>query len=212
MNPLDYIAKKYQLDLNEPSPIYISGTRLELPPLFKELGFKYGAEIGVLGGYFSEVLCRSSPTLRLYSIDAWSFYPIHKNFRKQKDYDRAYDLAKKRLSAYPNNRIIKKWSMDAVGDFADESLDFVFIDANHEFRYVTDDIAEWSKKVKRGGIVSGHDFGRSKDRRFGNVKDVVIAWTSAKAISPWFVFETQKYMNNHESPDYRETSWFWIKQ
>lgn len=212
IDTLDYIAQKFKLDLTSQSPIYIEGTRLELPPLFKELGYKTGAEIGVLRGDFSEILCQSNPELKLYSIDAWQFYPIHKNFRKQKDYDRAYEVAKNKLSAYPNNKIIKKWSMDAVKDFPDESLDFVFIDANHEFRYITDDIAEWSKKVKKGGIVSGHDYGRSHDRQFGNVKDVVLAWTSAKAISPWFVFETAAYMNNRESPDYRETSWMWVKK
>jgi hypothetical protein len=211
MDANDYIAQKFKLDLSQESPIYICGTRQELPPLFKELGFKTGAEIGVLEGYFSEILCQSNPELKLYSIDAWLFYPIRKNFRKQKDYDRAYVEAKKRLSAYPNDIIIKKWSMDAARDFADESLDFVFIDGNHEFQFITNDIAEWSKKVRRGGIVSGHDFGRSHDGQFGNVKDVVLAWAYSKKIHPWFVFETAPYMNNRESPNYRETSWMWVK-
>jgi predicted O-methyltransferase YrrM len=208
---LSHIVSKFKIDLSEPSPIYIAGSRLDFPPLFKELGFTTGAEIGVLRGDFSEILCQSNPNLKLYSIDAWTFYPTHNNFRKQRHLDQAYEMTKKRLSAYPNNTIIKKWSMDAVIDFPDESLDFVFIDANHEFRYITDDIAEWSKKVKKGGIVSGHDYGRSHDRQFGNVKDVVLAWTSAKLISPWFVFETPEYMNKRESPDYRDTSWMWVK-
>src|SRR3989304_7854787 len=46
MNTLDYIAQKFKIDLNQKSPIYIEGTRLDLPPLFKELGYKTGAEIG----------------------------------------------------------------------------------------------------------------------------------------------------------------------
>ncbi len=212
MNTLDYIADKFKIDLNLESPIYICGTRLDLPPLFKELGFKVGAEIGVLQGYFSEILCQSNPELKLYSVDAWLFYPTRKNFRKQKDYDYAYEVAKNKLSSYPKNEIIKKWSMDAVNDFEDESLDFVFIDANHEFRYIAEDIAEWSKKVKKGGIVSGHDFGRSHDRQFGNVKDVVLAWTYSKRINPWFVFDIAEYMNNRESEDYRETGWMYVKQ
>jgi hypothetical protein len=211
MDTLNYIADKFKVDLKSESPIYMCGTRLDLPTLFKELGYKVGAEIGVFEGYFSEILCQSNPELKLYSIDAWQFYPTHRNFRKQRHYDAAYEIAKNKLSAYPNSKIIKKWSMDAAPDFPDESLDFVFIDGNHEFRYVADDIAEWSKKVKRGGIISGHDFGRSHDRQFGNVKDVVEAWTQAKGINPWFVFETEKYMNNRESPDYRENAWMWVK-
>ena len=48
--------------------------------------------------------------------------------------------------------------MDAVKDFKDESLDFVYIDANHGYESTKEDIREWSKKVKKGGIVSGHDY------------------------------------------------------
>jgi predicted O-methyltransferase YrrM len=48
--------------------------------------------------------------------------------------------------------------MEAVKDFKDESLDFVFIDGNHQYSYVLEDITEWSKKVRSGGIVSGHDY------------------------------------------------------
>ena len=204
MNTLDYIVKKYNVDLNQPSPINIFCNRYtDLPQLFKELGFRFGVEIGVLKGEYSEVLCQSNPKLKLYSVDAWLFYPTYKNFRKQKDYDRAYKVAKKRLSIYPNNRIIKKWSVDAAKDFDDESLDFVYIDGDHSFRAVTNDIAEWSKKVRKGGIISGHDFSTSKNRQFGHVKNVVCAWTTAYGIHPLFALDCP--------PRFRENSWMWVK-
>jgi hypothetical protein len=203
MNTLDYIVKKYNVDLNKPSPISISCNRYtELPQLFKELSFQYGAEIGVLEGKYSAILCRSNPKLRIYSVDAWLFYPTYKNFRKQKDYDRAFLEAKKRLSRYRNNRIIRKWSVDAAKDFSDGSLDFVYIDADHSFRAVTDDIAVWSKKVKKGGIIAGHDFSTSKNRLFGHVKDVVCAWTTAYGIHPLFELQCP--------PNFIENSWMWV--
>jgi len=212
MDTLNYVIKKYGLDINEESPIYLwDKNRYDFPELFKELNFVVGVEIGVLEGEYSEILCKSNPELKLYSIDAWLFYPMRKNARKQKDYDKIYKVATERLSRYPNCEIIRKWSADAVNDFADESLDFVFIDGDHEFRTVTNDIADWSKKVRKGGIVAGHDYGRSHDREFGNVKDVVIAWTYSKNISPWFVGESSKYKGNKDSPDYRENCWFWVK-
>ena len=37
------------------------------------------------------------------------------------------------------------------------SLDFVFIDASHIYKYVAEDIDLWEPKVKKGGLVSGHD-------------------------------------------------------
>jgi hypothetical protein len=49
-------------------------------------------------------------------------------------------------------------SKQAVDLFPDESLDFVYIDANHEYSYVVEDIKLWYPKVKKGGIVAGHDY------------------------------------------------------
>lgn len=48
--------------------------------------------------------------------------------------------------------------MDVVKQFKDESLDFVYIDGNHSFQHVVNDLCEWEKKVKVGGIVAGHDY------------------------------------------------------
>jgi hypothetical protein len=49
-------------------------------------------------------------------------------------------------------------SQDALADVPDMSLDWVFIDGNHSYEYVKEDIPGWTSKVKLGGIVSGHDF------------------------------------------------------
>lgn len=48
--------------------------------------------------------------------------------------------------------------MDAVKDFAPSSLDFVYIDGDHFYDRVLEDLTEWSKIVKPGGIISGHDY------------------------------------------------------
>jgi len=53
---------------------------------------------------------------------------------------------------------IKMTSIDAVNQYEDESLDFVFIDGNHEYEYVFEDIKHWLPKVKKGGVLSGHDY------------------------------------------------------
>jgi predicted O-methyltransferase YrrM len=62
--------------------------------------------------------------------------------------------------------------MKAVRDVADESLDFVFIDANHEYTAVRDDIREWTKKVRVGGIVSGHDYYKTPAGNMGVINAV----------------------------------------
>ena len=80
--------------------------------------------------------------------------------------------------------------MDATADFADGSLDFVYIDGAHDFKNVACDICEWSKKVRVGGIVFGHDYKRSipgKSKYPVDVKDVVQAYMYSQGIRPWFV-------------------------
>lgn len=57
-------------------------------------------------------------------------------------------------------RHIRANSTEAVKQFADQSLDFVFIDADHRFEAVSADICAWLPKVKRGGILAGHDYGQ----------------------------------------------------
>ena len=202
MNTQDYIIDKFKIDLTKESPFWLKFNRLtDLPVLFKELNFKSGAEIGVLYGKFSEILCKELPDMTIYSVDPWQFYPVHNNFRRAWRYEPMYQRVKAFLAPYPNSKIIRKPSMEAIKDFENESLDFVFIDADHRFQHMVNDIAEWSRKVKIGGIISGHDYGegaRSKD--YVHTLQVIPAWTKAYQIHPWFVLDASL-----------ERSWMWVK-
>jgi predicted O-methyltransferase YrrM len=53
---------------------------------------------------------------------------------------------------------LEMMSEDAVKHIPDNSLDFVYIDANHKYDFVMLDILLWSRKVRKGGVVSGHDY------------------------------------------------------
>lgn len=126
-------------------------TREDLIFYFKELGYKTGAEIGVLEGNFSRFMCQTIPELKLYCIDSWG---LGDRNSRMKDYHiRMYERAKKKLAPY-NTVLIRKPSVEAVKDL--KELDFVYIDANHSYASVKEDINIWTKKVK--GIVSGHDY------------------------------------------------------
>jgi hypothetical protein len=48
--------------------------------------------------------------------------------------------------------------MDALADIPNDSLDFVYIDANHLYGYVAMDLMQWAGKVKKGGFIAGHDY------------------------------------------------------
>ena len=178
-----------------------------LPEICKELDFKVAVEVGVLEGEYSEVLCVASPQMHVFSVDPWLYYPVHNHFRRQHHHNRAYKAAVERLSKYPNNTIIKKASVDAAKDFQDESIDFVFIDGDHSFLGITQDLAAWIPKVKVGGIVAGHDFSDSPRGWYGSVETVVRAWMYSYQITPWFVID-----DTSTKLGVGETSWMFVKQ
>lgn len=212
MSTLDYILKKFNIRFGRRTlmPIEIPNLgRDNLATLFAELDFKSGAEIGVETGIYSEILLKNNPKLKLYSIDPWKAYAGFRDHTVQDKLDSLYKEAKTRLAPY-NCKIIRKFSMDAVKDFANNSLDFVYIDANHSFLNIASDIVEWSKKVRLGGIISGHDFVKHKQHMNIHVKQVVIAYTDAYAIKPWFVLGSYEEIPGQIRDNSR--SWMWAKQ
>jgi hypothetical protein len=165
MRTLAYVLKKFN-PISVESPIRLKFKRDDMAGLFKELGFKVGAEIGVYQGHYSEVLCQKNPNLKLYCIDPWEVYEtkvVDPNSTDEKLAHDNFEATKKRLSPY-NCKIIKNTSMEAIKEFKPNSLDFVYIDANHDREHVLEDIESWSKIVRDGGIVSGHDYGHYKDK------------------------------------------------
>jgi hypothetical protein len=54
--------------------------------------------------------------------------------------------------------LLRAYSYDVKHYFQDESIDFVYIDGEHTYKAVAQDIDDWWPKVKRGGILSGHDY------------------------------------------------------
>lgn len=177
------IHKKFHLSNKTRANLpFCSGQRYNrnhLAELYNELGFTKGAEIGVRRGRYSEILCKANPKLHLYCIDPWM---CHENKYPQDKQDEIYDYAVERLAAY-NTTIIRKTSMDALAEIKDDSIDFVFIDGNHHFDWVMMDLIHWTKKVKKGGIISVHDVYNGE---VGVVK-AVEAYTHSHNIVPWYI-------------------------
>lgn len=134
-----------------------ANSRHDLAKLFAELGYTTGAEIGVRGGRYSEVLCQAIPNLRLYCIDSWGEFEEGRRGGLKAKHAKAYLEATERLTPY-GATLVKKLSLIAAVDFPNASLDFVYLDAGHGFDTVLQDITAWSPKVRAGGIVSGHDY------------------------------------------------------
>ena len=145
--------------------------RLDLAQYFNELGYKVGAEIGVFGGHYSEILCKAIPGLKLYCIDPWEGYKGYRDHKFESSFNRALAEAHEKLDQY-DCEFIQKFSLEAVGGFEDGSLDFVYIDGNHRYDYVRDDINVWAPRVKSGGIVAGDDYYRMPSGNVGVIRAV----------------------------------------
>lgn len=123
-----------------------------------------GAEIGVQRGIFSEHLLRYWHGQILHCIDPWqqfdsTEYLESKDNVPQQTHEMYYAETVARLSRFGRRaRILRATSKQAAQQFADGSLDFVFIDAQHHYAAVKEDIELWYPKVRRGGLLCGHDW------------------------------------------------------
>ena len=174
-------------------PVRVKGyTRTELAKLFAELGFQHGAEVGVAEGRYSKVLCEHIPGLKLRCVDLWG--PYEK--KGAADQDKAWELAHQALQPY-TVEFMRGPSVQMAEAVPDGSLDFVYIDADHRFDFVMQDLIVWSRKVRKGGIVAGHDYYRF---RGAGVVLAVETFVQAHRIHEWFL------------DDQRETSFFWAHE
>lgn len=190
-------------------------SRDELPELLKELGFKVGAEVGVYKGEYTRKFCKAG--LKTYAIDPWIPYEDVGGDDKAKKQERLYQKTSKFLTQYPSASIIREKSMDALKYFDDESLDFVYIDANHRLKFAMEDIYEWSKKVKKGGIISGHDYIHPaeyprKEQTWAwkvmHAKIAVDAYIQAYKIDNWYVLGSKEKKEGEKRDRCRSFMWF----
>jgi hypothetical protein len=120
----------------------------------------YGVEVGTFKAEFSKFILENWNGT-LYMVDVWK--PLgeeyldssnHKNYHNQ-----IYSHAMENLLGFEDRGIMIRASSQKGSEiFQDESLDFVYIDANHAYDFVVDDINYWYSKIKKGGYLWGHDY------------------------------------------------------
>lgn len=117
-----------------------------------------GVEIGVFKGQFSKhILDNWSGTL--YMIDPWRELEDYIDSSNHKNHPNAYLEAMQSIKGYEDRAfMIRALSNQAVDLFEDESLDFIYIDGNHTYDSVKEDMELWFPKLKKGGLFAGHDY------------------------------------------------------
>lgn len=119
-------------------------------------------EIGVNKGETAQQLHALFPQAHLYLIDPWALSveyslsgtPIS---RKTKHYENAYRHVHALFASDPRVTLLRMPSLQALAHVPNH-LDLVFIDANHEYLRVRENILSWLPKVRPGGLLAGHDY------------------------------------------------------
>lgn len=141
--------------------INLNINRLEyIKDILREYPKGYGVEVGTFKGEFSKHILENWDGV-LYMVDVWrGLDDKYDDSSNHKFYDeKIYGEAIKNISGYEERAImIRSTSVSASKIFRNESLDFVYIDANHAYDFVKQDISCWYPKVKKGGYILGHDY------------------------------------------------------
>ncbi len=122
-----------------------------------------GMEVGVWEGGFSEEILKVVQPRILHLVDPWSYQPEFGNtaFGKSKNettMDEKYLLVAEKFRNDPRVAIHRRMSHEVLEEFDDASLDWIYLDGNHNFEVVKNDLALSRVKVKPGGMISGDDF------------------------------------------------------
>lgn len=138
---------------------------------FGEAGPSNGAEVGVYRGQLTAVMLDAFPDLMLTLVDPWraGVAPVRAikgdewlkfdQFR----WDEIYKEVLHNIGPATHRcRVMRMLSEQAAAQIEDDSLDFVFIDADHSYESVKHDIELWMPKVRR--LICGHDYGGKNDR------------------------------------------------
>lgn len=133
--------------------------RVRGPAVFVEVGCWLGRSTA----YMAEEIKRRLLPVDFYAVDTWKGKLTQDGGTILQDGDDmlpAFLRNMSRAGVIDYVRPLQMSSLEAAGRFSDHSIDFVFIDGDHEYASVVADIRAWLPKVKPGGTIAGHDIDR----------------------------------------------------
>ena len=150
----------FKLGMYELSGLY------RMRPMIKFIKEHYGneltgVEIGTYEGYNAYCMMLNLPIKKLYLVDPYLFYEeYYEDSYKmsQHSFDVIFKNARNLLKDYKNKvEFIRLLSHEAKNKIP-KALDFVYIDGNHAYEFVMQDIKDYYPKLRKGGVIGGHDF------------------------------------------------------
>jgi len=141
-----------------------------LAKLIEKENFKRIVEVGVYGGALTRhILTECKDVIEEYwAVDPWASYEQMKG-----DWDDLYKRVCSYMVCYSQLKVLRLTSKEAASLFPEQYFDLVFIDANHSYEFIKEDIYLWKPLIRKGGILSGHDYKAGGKFPFWGVKTAV---------------------------------------
>jgi FkbM family methyltransferase len=148
-----------------PKPLPPISFRTDLGRICEEEHFKVGIELGVQRGIFAEQTLKQWKSCEKYVlVDLWgnqNNYRDAANVGNEK-HNKYMQEAMRRMKPFEDRgvdiQICRNYTQNCVHLFTDESIDYIYVDARHDFKGVYEDLVMYWPKLKRGGIMAGHDY------------------------------------------------------
>lgn len=136
--------------------------REDLPKFLESRGLVgVGVEVGVYQAEFATHILKNWKGEKLYLVDAWRYFEGIEDINNKDPNTQLDNFAHTFMNVYEFDKkavIIRDLSVEAAKLFKDGSLDFVYIDASHDHVNVYNDMVAWYPKIKKSGILCGHDY------------------------------------------------------
>lgn len=113
---------------------------------------------GKSSAYMAVEIANSQKNIQFYCIDTWAGSKEHQFVQNKVD-QIWYIFTSNMQPVKQFYKAIRMESCEASKLFKDEAIDFIYIDASHEYEDVKQDIIHWLPKLRKGGIIAGDDYG-----------------------------------------------------
>jgi len=141
-----------------------------------------GVEVGVAFGGYSRIILDKWKGKRLFLVDPWEKQDdaVYREQTNKDDKFADWYINAQRLAEQDSRvTLLKMLSVEGAKKFADGFLDVCYLDGNHSYEAVIDDLKAWWPKVRNGGLLGGHDWLNKMDEGYHcRVQDAVVDWTS----------------------------------
>ena len=132
--------------------------RNDLGDILQHERFRTGAELGVQEGkYAVQILSHWKSCWKYYLVDCWKTQSNYNDSANNQDQEQNYNHTLKNVRPYVHKVVIlRMYTSEAAKIIKNNSLNFVYVDARHDYCGVKADIDDYWPKIRPGGIMAGH--------------------------------------------------------